>query len=102
MAQPAAQAAVTAFQMVAVPILDGDIGTGVISWCEALDRSQVQFQWTMAQTASVAVSRAGSKVSSWIRAQRMSGTTYDVWGTQTQASERPLLNVLDPQSQHSS
>ena len=74
-----AQAAVTGSQMVAVPIFDGDKGTGVISWCESLDRSQIQFQWTMAQTASVAVSRVGSKVSSWIRAQRMSGTTYDVW-----------------------
>ena len=76
-----AQAAVTGSQMVAVPIFDGDKGTGVISWCESLDRSQIQFQWTMAQTASVAVSRAGSKVSSWIRAQRTSGTTYDVWDT---------------------
>ena len=79
MAQPAA--AVTGSQMVSVPIFEGDKGTGVISWCESLDRSQVKFQWTMAQTASVAVSGAGSKVSSWIRAQRMSGTTYDVWDT---------------------
>ena len=75
------QAAVTGSQMVSVPIFEGDKGTGVISWCESLDRSQVQFQWTMEQTASVAVSRAGSKVSSWIQAQRMSGTTYAVWDT---------------------
>ena len=67
--------------MVSVPIFEGDKGTGVISWCESLDRSQVQFQWTMAQNASVAVSRAGSKVSGWIRAQRLSRTTYDVWDT---------------------
>ena len=79
MAEP--QAAVTGSQMVSVPIFEGDKGTGVISWCESLDRSQVQFQWTMAQTASVTVSRAGPKVASWIRAQRMSGTTYNVWNT---------------------
>ena len=78
MANPAA---VTGSQMVSLPIFEGDKGTGVISWCESLDRSQVQFQWTMEQTASVAVSRAGSKVAGWIRAQRMSGTTYDVWNT---------------------
>ena len=46
----AQQPAVTGSQMVSVPIFEGDKGTGVISWCESLDRSQVQFQWTMAQT----------------------------------------------------
>ena len=35
------QAAVTGSQMVSVPIFEGDKGTGVISWCESLDRSQV-------------------------------------------------------------
>ena len=47
------QAAVAGSQMVSVPVFEGDKGTGVISWCDSLDRSQVQFQWTMEQTLSL-------------------------------------------------
>ena len=77
-------------------IRDREKGLSIISWCESIDRAKVQFNWTEVQAASVATSRAGTKVSTWLRGARLSGTTYTNWSDGNNNLREALIKRFGP------
>ena len=93
MAEPAV---ITGSQLACIPLYTGEKGLSIISWCESIDRAKVQFNWTEVQAASVATSRAGTKVSTWLRGARLSGTTYPNWSDGNNNLRGALIKRFGP------
>lgn len=71
--------AVQGGQMATIAVFSGHAGLDGATYAEALDQAQVQFGWTQAQTAAVAVSRGGPSVATWIRGQKAMGVKFTHW-----------------------
>ena len=93
MAEPAV---ITGSQLACIPVYSGEKGLSIISWCESIDRAKVQFNWSEVQAASVATSRAGTKVSTWLRGARLSGTTYTNWSDGNNNLRGALIKRFGP------
>ena len=91
-AQPPRMAdAVQGGQMATIAIFSGNAGLDGATYAEALDQAQIQFGWTQAQTAAVAVSRGGSAMATWIRGQKAMGIKFTHWTTPNPAVAGAVL-----------
>ena len=74
-----AMAGVGAQQLATIPVYDGERGESLINWIELVDNAIQTYGWDHTGGLHVLKVKGGSKVSEWLRSQRLQNIIYNAW-----------------------